>query len=80
MNCIFVVPLSVSHVWRKKSTNKSVEINGNSSIATTVDFVAIKNWLDMLINDLWCCNGISINKVAVLVSFIVTLDITITQR
>lgn len=60
---------------------ESIEVDGSTAIDAGVDFRPFEDMLAVSIDDAGFCSGISIDKEAVLVSFITrTFHITVTKR
>ena len=59
---------------------ESVESDRYPCIAAAVNFAAIKNRLNMSINDLGRSGAVGIDEEAVLVGLVITLNITVAER
>ena len=61
-------------------TVESIEINAGTNEATGIHLATIKDGLNSTINDLGLRGAIGINEVTALIGFVITLNVTVTQR
>ena len=59
---------------------EGVEVDGHSGVAAGIHLGAVEDRLDAAIHDLGCRGAVGVHEEAVLVGFIVTLGIAVTER